>query len=161
MSLTPNDLIASRDRSLNHLLGLSGACLEAGQRLSDLLAAVSREALQQGGRQLAQFGHGQVESLAGLPFSLWLEHHQRSQRFVDAAWAILGDSRRQWLENAEAQVRLLDQLALALLHQDDSASLPTGGLAALPPAAASESKPLPAAPAPRRAPPSRRSSTLQ
>ena len=39
MVLTAQEIANTRNHTLNNLLGLSGACLEASQRLSQLLTA--------------------------------------------------------------------------------------------------------------------------
>lgn len=119
MYLSAHDLIVSRDHTLNNLLSLSSACLEAGQRVADLAGCAGREALQHGGRQLTQFGHGQVESLTVLPISLWLDHGQRSTRLFDGLWRVLGDTQQRLLEAAEAQVRAFDGLALRFIEHAD------------------------------------------
>ena len=77
MVLTAQEIVNTRNHTLNNLLGLSGACLEASQRLSQLLTASTREALQHGSRQWSQLGHGQWETASQFPTALWLEHSSR------------------------------------------------------------------------------------
>lgn len=115
MFLSPQEIAQTRDHALSNLLGISTACLDAGQRFSELLAGAGHESVQQGSKQLAQFGHGQLESMTHFPTSLWLEHSTRSSRLLGAAYSILGDAQKALIARAEAQVRIFDEIVYASL----------------------------------------------
>ena len=112
----------SREQTLNNLLGLSTACLNASQRLSEVFAAASRDTLHHGSRQLAQFSHGQVDSLAQFPTVLWLEGSARHSRLLDAASTILAETHETLIRTAEAQVRLFDQLVYSWIRHAENSS---------------------------------------
>jgi len=104
----------ARDKALNSLFDLSATWFDAGQRLTGLYASASREAVHQGSRQLAGFGHGQIDSLTQFPAALWLEAGARTARLFDASLAVAGETHRALLQAAEAQVRLFDEVASSL-----------------------------------------------
>jgi len=117
MFLTPHEIAQGRDYTLNNLLGISTACLGASQRLSELLANGGRDALSSGSRHLAQFGHGQLEALTHLPSTLWLEHSTRTSKLLGSAYEIVGETHKMLIHSAEAQIRVLDQIAFSSLDR--------------------------------------------
>ena len=112
----------SREQTLNNLLGLSTAYLTASQRLSEVFAAAGRDTLHHGSKQLAQFGHGQIDSLAQFPAVLWLEGSARQSRLLDAASTIFADTHQALIRTAEAQVRLFDLLVYSWIHHAEQSS---------------------------------------
>lgn len=117
MFLSAQQIADSRDHTLNNLLGLSAACLEAGQRFSELLSTAGRDALHHGSKHLALFGHGQLESMTQLPTTLWLEQSVRHSKLLDTAFGILGETQKTLLQTAEAQVRVFDEIAFATINR--------------------------------------------
>lgn len=117
MLLSAHEIAHSREHALNNLLGLSAACIEAGQQLSEIIAATGRDALHHGSKHWAQFGHGQIESLAQFPATAWLENSSRTSRLLDNALAILGHTHKAMIRNAEAQVRVFDELTFATINR--------------------------------------------
>lgn len=117
MFLTQHDIAQTRDYTLNNLLGLSSACLEAGQRLTELISSHSRDTLYAGSKQLSQFGHGQVDNLTQFPAALWLEHSSRTSKLFGAAYEIIGETHKMLIHSAEAQVRVLDEVTCSSLDR--------------------------------------------
>jgi hypothetical protein len=117
MYLSAHEIAASREHALNNLLGLSTACFAAGQRLSEALAASSREAIHHGSKHCSLYGHGQIESLTQFPATVWLENSARTSRLLDNTLEILGETHRAMLRNAESQVRVFDQIAFATINR--------------------------------------------
>jgi hypothetical protein len=113
--MLPSSLAAgAREKALNSLFDLSASWFDAGQRLTGIYASAGREAVHQGSRQLAGFGHGQVDSLTQFPAALWLEAGARWARLFDATLAVAGETHRELLQAAESQVRLFDEVVTAL-----------------------------------------------
>lgn len=117
MFFTAQQIAESRELSLNNLLGASTACLEAGQRLNELLANSGRDALHSGGQHHSRFGHGQGDVLLQLPATLWLEHSARLGCLLGGACEILGETHKALIQNGEAQIRALDDIAFASLDR--------------------------------------------
>lgn len=117
MFLSSYEIARSREHALNNLLDLSAACIDAGQRFSELISSNSREAVHHGSRHFAQVGHGQLESLTQFPTTVWLEGAARSSRLLDGALAIVGETHKAMIRNAEAQVRMLDELVFATINR--------------------------------------------
>lgn len=117
MYVTPHEIAQSRDHALNNLLGLSTACLEAGQRFSELFAGAGRDTLHAGSQHLNRFGHGQLDALSQFPTSFWLEHSIRSSKLLDQACEILGETHKVLIQSAEAQVRAFDEIVFASLNR--------------------------------------------
>ncbi len=117
MFLTPELAAQTRESTLNNLLGLSSTWFSASQRLTDLYSAASRDALHIGSKQVAQFGHGQLDSLTAFPASLWLESSARTTRLLDTAYEILGEAHKPLIQAAEAQVRTFDQIVFASINR--------------------------------------------
>jgi hypothetical protein len=117
MFLSAHEIAESRERALNNLLGLSAACIEAGQRLSELVSSSSREAIHHGSKHWSQFGHGQLESMTQFPATVWLEHNARASRMLDGTLEIIGETHKAMIRSAEAQVRVFDEIALASINR--------------------------------------------
>lgn len=117
MFLSAHEIARSRDHALSNLLGASEACLEAGQRLSELFSATGREAIHHGSKHWSLIGHGQVETLTQFPATLWLENSARTSRLLDKALEILGEAHKAMIRSAEAQVRAADELVFASLNR--------------------------------------------
>lgn len=117
MYLTPHEIAQGREHALNNLLGLSTACLEAGQRFSELFASAGRDTLHAGSQHLNRFGHGQLDNLSHFPADFWCEHSARSSKLLDQACAIVGDTHKMLILSAEAQLRAVDEMLLAGLER--------------------------------------------
>lgn len=117
MFLTSHEIAQSRDFTLNNMLGLSSACLDASHRLSQLLASSGRDALHAGSKHFAQFGHGQLETLTHFPAALWLEHSSRTSQLLGNAYEILGETHKMLTHSAEAQIRVLDEITYSSLDR--------------------------------------------
>lgn len=117
MYLTQHEIAQSRDYTLNNLLGLSAACLNAGQRLAELFSSSGRDALHSGSKHVSQFGHGQLEALTQFPATLWLEHSARTSKLLGNAYEIVGETHKMLVHSAEAQVRIFDEMAFSSLKR--------------------------------------------
>jgi len=117
MFLTQHDIAQTREYTLNNLLGLSSACLEAGQRLGELFSSHGRETLRAGSKQFSLFGHGQLEQLTQFPTALWLDHSTRASKLFGAAYEILGETQKMLIHGAETQVRVLDEVTCSSLNR--------------------------------------------
>ncbi|NJD25857.1 MAG: hypothetical protein FIB06_10685 [Betaproteobacteria bacterium] len=114
MPHSPAAIAGARTRAFDNVLGLSTVFFDASQRLTAAFAAAGREAILHNSRHFAAFGHGQIDSTAQFPATLWLETSARTTRLLDAAWGILGDTQRSLLQAAETQVQAFDDLVLAM-----------------------------------------------
>ena len=117
MFLSSHEIALSRDHALNNLLDLSAACIDAGQRFSELISTHSREAVHHGGRQFAQLGHGQLDTMTQFPTTVWPDSVARASRLLDGARAIMGEAHKAMIRNAEAQVRMLDEMVFATINR--------------------------------------------
>jgi len=122
MFLPAHEIARSRDHALSNLLDLSAACLEAGQRFSELFSSTGREAIHHGSKQWSLFGHGQIESMTQFPTSLWLENSARASRLLDNALQILGETQKAMIRNAGAQVRVVDELIFSTINRATKSS---------------------------------------
>lgn len=122
MFLTAQDIAHSREHSLNNLLGMSSACIQAGQRFSELLSNSSRETMQHNSRHWNLLGHGQLDALTQFPATLWLESAARNSQLLDAAYEILGEAHKALIRNAEAQVRVFDEIVFASIRRLENSS---------------------------------------
>lgn len=129
MFLSAQEIAASREHALNHLLGLSASLLHGGQRLNELLAAAGRASIEQGSRHWSALGHGQVESLTRFPASLWLDALARSSELLEGTWAIVGDTQKALLRTSEGQIRVIDEIVFASLRHAEKNSPPEAELA--------------------------------
>jgi hypothetical protein len=122
MYLTQQEIAQTRNYTLNNLLGLSAACLSASQRLAELFSSSGRDALYSGSKHFAQFGHGQLEALTQFPATLWLEHSARTSKLLGNAYEIVGETHKMLVHGAEAQVRVLDEVACSSLKRLERSS---------------------------------------
>ncbi len=122
MLLTAQEIASSRNHTLSNLLGFSDACLEASQRLSQLLSASTREALQHGSRQWSQLGHGQWETASQFPVALWLDQSSRHGQIFDQCLEIFGAAQKQLIGSTENQVRVLDEIVFASIRHAEKSS---------------------------------------
>jgi len=122
MYLTQQEIAQTRDYTLNNLLGLSAACLNASQRLAELFSSSGRDALYSGSKHFTQFGHGQLEALTQFPATLWLEHSARTSKLLGTAYEIVGETHKMLVHGAEVQVRVLDEVACSSLKRLEKSS---------------------------------------
>ncbi|MDP2880152.1 MAG: hypothetical protein Q8N89_01045 [Azonexus sp.] len=117
MFLSSHEIARSREHALNNLLDLSAACIDAGQRFSELISSNSREAVHHGSRHFAQLGHGQLETMTQFPTTVWLDSAARASRVLDGALEIMGQTHKVMIRNAESQVRMLDEMVFATINR--------------------------------------------
>lgn len=117
MFLSQHEIAQTREHALNQLQALSSGHLETSQRIFDLFSAASRDYIHVGSKQMAQFGHGQLDQLTQYPASLWLDNLARNSRLLDAAYEIMADAQKHLIENAEAQVKVFDELVFASIKR--------------------------------------------
>ncbi|MFZ2971133.1 MAG: hypothetical protein WA049_00725 [Ferribacterium limneticum] len=117
MYLSSHEIARSREHALNNLLDLSAACIDAGQRFSELISSNSREAVHHGSRQFAQVSHGQLDTMTQFPTTVWLDSAARTSRLLDGALAIIGETHKAMIRNAESQVRMLDEMVIATINR--------------------------------------------
>ncbi len=117
MYLSSHEIARSRERALNNLLDLSAACIDAGQRFSELISSNSREAVHHGSRHFAQVGHGQLETMTQFPTAVWLDGAARTSRLLDGTLAIIDETHKAMIRNAESQVRILDEIVFATINR--------------------------------------------
>jgi len=122
MFLPAHEIARSRDHALSNLLDLSAACIEAGQRFSELFSSTGREAIHHGSKQWSLFGHGQIESMTQFPATLWLENSARASRLLDNSLQILGETQKAMIRNAEAQVRVVDEIIFSTINRATKSS---------------------------------------
>ncbi|MBP6187953.1 MAG: hypothetical protein KA435_04055 [Azonexus sp.] len=117
MFLSSHEIARSREHALNNFLGLSDACIDAGQRFSELISTNTRNAVHQGGRHFAQVGHGQLETMFQLPVTAWLESAARASRLLDGALEIASEAHKAMIRNTESQVCMIDEMAFATINR--------------------------------------------
>lgn len=117
MFLSAHQITESRDQTLNNLLDLSTACIEASQRLSTLLSGAGRDAIHHSSKNLTQFGHGQLDSIAHFPAAFWLESSAHHSRVLDHAYEIFGEAQKAIIQSAEAQVRVFDGIIFSSIRR--------------------------------------------
>lgn len=117
MYLSAQEIARSRDHTLNNLLNLSTACIDAGKRLSEALATTGRETVHHGSKQATLFSHGQLESLTQFPTGLWLDNASRSSRLFEMACDILGETQKTLIHATELQIRVVDEMIFAGLNR--------------------------------------------
>lgn len=116
MYLSPTEVAQSRDHTLHNLLAVSTACIDAGGRLSQLLAEAGRQALAHGGQQVHRLLGGSSSSLFSADF--WLDGLQAAPtKLVEGTFDILGSTHTAMLQAAEAQVRVFDQIVFTTIDR--------------------------------------------
>lgn len=116
MYLSAHDIANSRDQTLSNLLGMSSSCLHASQRMLELFGSISRDGVQHASRHWSMLGHGQVESFVQFPATLWLDGLARGNELVESATVILGEAQKAMIRNAEAQIRVIDEIVFASIR---------------------------------------------
>lgn len=129
MYLSAQEIANSRDHALNNLLGWSTSCLHAGHRLSELLGSASRDSVQHTSKHWSALAHGQLESLTQFPAALWLDSLARNSQLLDSIYAIIGDTHKAMIRNAEAQVRVFDEIVFASIRRAEKSSPWEAGIA--------------------------------
>jgi len=122
MYLSAHDIANSRDQTLSNLLGISSSCLHASQRMFELFGSISRDGVHHASRQWTMLGHGQVESIIQFPAALWLDGLARSNELLESATMILGEAQKAMIRNAEAQVRVIDEIVFASIRHAQKSS---------------------------------------
>jgi hypothetical protein len=117
MFLSSHEIARSREHALNNLLDFSAACIEAGQRFSELVSANGREAVHHGSRNFAQVSHGQLETLTQFPATVWLENSARASRLIDSTLEIIGEANKAMIRSTESHVRMIDEMIFAALNR--------------------------------------------
>jgi hypothetical protein len=112
MFMSSYKLMQTRELALNNLHGISLACLDASQRMSDLFSARSRAGLKHRSRQMEVINGVDFDPLADTISLIWSDKTESSQ-FVEQYFQILGDTHKAMIEAAEAQVRIFDEVVLA------------------------------------------------
>lgn len=116
MLLSPHQIAQSREHALNNLLGVSSACLDASQRMSDLLAVGSRANISRSSRHMEVLSNGEFDLLAESIRLMWNDKTESSQ-FIEQFFEILGNTHKALIEAAEAQVRVFDEIVLASISR--------------------------------------------
>lgn len=117
MFLSSHEIARSREHALNNLLDLSAACIDAAQRLNELLSSNGREAVKQGGRHFSLLEQDRLETISQAPAAAWLESAARASRLLDGTLEILGETHKAMIRNAESQVRMVDEMVFATLNR--------------------------------------------
>lgn len=117
MYLTAQQMAQGRDYTLNNMLSISTVCLNAGQRLVELLTSGSREAQLVSSKHISRFGHGQLESLTQFPLALWLEHSSRASQLLGGAYEIVGEMHQMLIHSGEAQIRAVDDIVFSSIDR--------------------------------------------
>lgn len=117
MFLSSHEIARSRDHTLNNLLDLSAACIDAAQRFTELLSSNSREAVKHGSRHFSPVEHGRLETMSQVPTTVWLESAARAGRLLDGALEILGETHKAMIRNAESQISMVDEMVFATINR--------------------------------------------
>jgi hypothetical protein len=113
MFMSSYKLMQTRELALNNLHGISLACLDASQRMSDLFSARSRAGLKHRSRQMEVINGVDFDPLADTIRLMSNDEKTESSQFVEQYFQILGDTHKAMIEAAEAQVRIFDEVILA------------------------------------------------
>ncbi len=116
MLLSPHKIAQTREHALNNPLGWSSACLDASQRMSELLSAGGRASLSRSRRHMDAVSSGEFDPLADSIRLMWHDKTESGQ-FLDEFFEMLGATHKAMIEAAEAQVRLFDEIALASIER--------------------------------------------
>lgn len=112
MILSPVQIAATRDLALHNFLGFSTACLDAGQRISELMVNTTRETFQPGDE-----GAQSAYSLACAPGAAQWIDGARTSRFLEQIYEIAGDAHKAAITATQAQMRAFDEAILAGIAQ--------------------------------------------
>lgn len=121
MFLSANEIALSREHALNNFLGLSSVYFNASQRLAELLSSLSREAIEYGSKQLSDIDFGKTPA-AELHTAAWLDSTARASRLLEDTLEIVGDTHKAMIRNAEAQICVFDEIALASIRRASKTS---------------------------------------
>lgn len=116
MLLSPHKITQTREHALNNLLGVSSACLDASQRMSELFAERSRASLGRSSRHIEQISSGNYDPLADAIRFLGQGSTDSSQ-FFEQFFEILGNTHKAMIEAAEAQIHVFDEIVLASISR--------------------------------------------
>lgn len=111
---TPRPAAAPESPGHPPLFDLASLWLKAGNRLAGFYSVSGRDAADPDSRWPATFSDDRLDLLARSPAALWLEVGARAAQNIDAAVALAAGTQRALLQAAETQVRLFDDLVIAL-----------------------------------------------
>lgn len=117
MFLSANEIAQSREHVLNNFLGLSAAYFDASLRLSELISASGREAIEHSGKHLNVLSHGSLDTAPALHTTAWLDNTARAGRVLEEALEILGETHKAMIRSAETQVCVFDEIAFASIRR--------------------------------------------
>ncbi len=116
MLLSPHQIAQTREHALNNLLGVSTVCLDASQRLSELLFVSSRASLGRTSRYIEVMETGEFDLLTD-SINLMSNEKSESGQFVDQLFEILGNTHKALIQAAETQIRVFDEIVLASISR--------------------------------------------
>lgn len=99
MLLTSHQIERSCEHSLNNVLGFSGACFDAGQRVLELLTDARSESFN-------RLGAGQVALESATVV-----------RIIDRIYEIAGDTHKAMIESTEVQIGIMDMMLFAAIDR--------------------------------------------
>lgn len=105
MILSPTQITQTRDHAFHNFLGFSTACLDAGQRMTELMVDASRETLKQHEEQASDI-------TCVTTASPWLDG-ARASHFLESVYEIAGDTHKAAINAAQAQMRAFDAAIIA------------------------------------------------
>lgn len=117
MLLSPHQIAQTREHALNNLLGVSSACLDASQRMSELLIVSSRANLGRTSRHIEAMRTGEFDLLTDSISLMMSNDKSESTQFVDQLFEILGNTHKALIKAAEAQIRVFDEIVLASISR--------------------------------------------
>lgn len=137
MFLSSQQITQSREHTLNNLLELSLAGVEASQRWSELLSGMSRQAMDFSRQTVAHLAsalpqadsHGQPESIANFPTVFWQESSARHSRLLDHTFDIFGEAHKALLQSTETQMQIVDEAIVACIRRAAKSSPREGEIA--------------------------------
>lgn len=116
MLLSPHKIAQTREHALNNLLGVSFACLDASERLSQLLAEQSRASLGRSSRHIEQISSGHYDPLADA-VRLLDQGSAESSQFIQQFFEILGHTHQAMIEASETQIHVFDEMVMASISR--------------------------------------------
>ena len=116
MLLSSHKIAQTQEHALSNLLGVSSACLDAGQRMNELLAAESRASLNRSSQHLSQISAGNFDPLVETIRVLG-QGSSDSSPFIEQFFEILGSAHKAMIAAAAAQVRVFDEIVFASLSR--------------------------------------------
>lgn len=120
MYLSASEIAHSRDQALQNLLAASTAYVDAGERLTALLARAGHDIIERAGHQVARWTDGSAHKKPG---DFWLGALPADPaRFWDETLGIFGDTYATMVEAAQAQVGACDRLLVAAIDRSTRAA---------------------------------------